>query len=96
MRPSQGVSCSDATSISRHGPLARAPDLWPDVHNSLITAIRDALDAGSSSLFRRRRVAHDGPDRTGLDRIYRPDVTIRRPAIDAAERPAWPCWSVPR
>ena len=59
-------------------PWLEHPDLWPDVHNSLITAIRDELDAE-----RRCRAISCGVESrttvlTGLDvdRIYRPDVAI--------------------
>jgi Protein of unknown function (DUF4058) len=58
-------------------PWLEHPDLWPDVHNSLITAMRDAL----APLLRPRYFV--GVDSrmtvlTGMDveRVYRPDVLV--------------------
>ena len=59
-------------------PWLEHPDLWPDVHNSLITAIRDTL----MPRIRPRYVARVESRTTKLssldiDRMYRPDVAIR-------------------
>jgi hypothetical protein len=64
-------------------PWLEHPDLWPDVHNSLITAMRDTL----APLVRPRYfvgVESRTTVLTGLDvdLIYRPDVAIR--AVDLA------------
>ena len=80
-------------------PWLEHPDLWPDVHNSLIASIRDALTPlGCSSLFRRCGVTDYGSIRSGhgphLPTGYRrsrahpgnPPVAVR----------ASPCWSAPR
>src|SRR5436309_4210369 len=59
-------------------PWLEHPDLWPDVHNSLIIAIRDVL---SPLLVPRyavrvesRTTVLSGPD---VDRVYEPDVAVR-------------------
>ena len=59
-------------------PWLEHSDLWPDVHNSLITAIRDAL----APRIKPRYVARVELRTTVLssldvDRMYRPDVAIR-------------------
>ena len=59
-------------------PWLEHPDLWPDVHNSLITAIRDTL----MPRIRPRYVVRVESRTTKLssldfDRMYRPDVAIR-------------------
>ena len=59
-------------------PWLEHPDLWPDVHNSLIVSIRDVL---SPLLVPRyavrvesRTTVLSGPE---VDRVYEPDVAIR-------------------
>jgi hypothetical protein len=78
-------------------PWLEHPDRWPDVHNSLITAIRDAL----APLVLPRyfvRVESRTTVLTGLDvgRVYRPGVSIhatelgakaRAPGVAVLERP---------
>ncbi len=59
-------------------PWLEDPELWPDVHNSLIIAIRDALvPLVVPRYFARvesRMTVLTGED---LDQLYRPDVAIR-------------------
>ena len=61
-----------------NGSVARESDLWPDVHNSLITSIRDVLvPVRPAPLFRGCGVAHDGPDRLSISTgSIKPDVSI--------------------
>ena len=55
-------------------PWLEQPTLWPDVHNSLITSIRDELAPRCCrSLFCGRGVTHDGRDRAG----HRPSLSTR-------------------
>jgi hypothetical protein len=59
-------------------PWLEHPDLWPDVHNSLIVAIRDVL---SPLLVPRYAVRVESRTTvlSGLevDRVYEPDVAVR-------------------
>jgi hypothetical protein len=68
-------------------PWLEDPELWPDVHNSLITSIRDAL----TPLVVPRYIARvesrltvlTGQD---LDQLYWPDVSIRTAALTEPAR----------
>lgn len=69
-------------------PWLEDPDLWPDVHNSLIVSIRDAI----APLVRPRYFAGVDSRTTVLsgsdqDHIYRPDVKIRTADIKAPDQP---------
>jgi hypothetical protein len=59
-------------------PWLEHPDLWPDVHNSLIIAIRDVLSPllvpRYSVRVESRTTVLSGPE---VDRVYEPDVTVR-------------------
>ncbi|MHB1561169.1 MAG: DUF4058 family protein [Isosphaeraceae bacterium] len=69
-------------------PWLEDPELWPDVHNSLIVSIRDAIVplvrpryfAGVDS----RTTVLSGSDQ---DHIYRPDVKIRTADIKTPDQP---------
>ena len=53
-------------------PWLEQPNLWPDVHSSLITAIRDTLSPVlTPPLFRGCGTANNGRYRAG----YRPDLS---------------------
>ena len=71
-------------------PWLEHPDLWPDVHNSLITAIRDVL---MPMVLPRYvvRVESRTTVLTGLDvdRLYRPDVAIQAAEPVRADVGAW-------
>ena len=68
-------------------PWLEHPDLWPDVHNSLITAMRDAL---SPLVLPRYFVGVDSRTTvlTGMDveRVYRPDVLVHAVEPPASDR----------
>jgi hypothetical protein len=68
-------------------PWLENPDLWPDVHNSLIVSIRDVLSANLRPRYfvgvESRMTVLSGPDH---DQIYYPDVAIRRADIVLPER----------
>jgi hypothetical protein len=59
-------------------PWLEHPDLWPDVHNSLIIAIRDVLSPllvpRYSVRVESRTTVLSGPE---VDRYYEPDVAVR-------------------
>ena len=80
-------------------PWLESPTLWPDVHNSLITSIRDVL---APRLRPRYFVGVESRTTllTGLDvdRVYQPDVAIHATGIARPRRRdrAWPCWKRPR
>src|SRR5690348_291493 len=65
------------------------PDLWPDVHNSLIVSIRDALvPLVVPRYFVRvesRMTVLTGED---LDQMYRPDVAVRTDDVTGPAREA--------
>jgi hypothetical protein len=78
-------------------PWLEHPTIWPDVHNSLITSIRDVL---APQLRPRYFVGVESRTTvlTGLDveRVYKPDVafhatesraTVRQPGVALLERP---------
>jgi Protein of unknown function (DUF4058) len=72
-------------------PWLESTDLWPDLHNSLIGAIRDVLNP---LVFPRyvvrveaRTTVLSGPD---SDRLYRPDVAIRASNLTAPHRVTGP------
>ena len=67
-------------------PWLEHPDLWPDVHNSLITAIRGRAHAAGPSRATSCDVESRTTVLTGLDvdQLYRPDVAIRADGPRAA------------
>ena len=80
-------------------PWLEDPTLWPDVHNSLITSIRDVL---APQLRPRYFVGLESRTTvlTGLDveRVYKPDVSIlaTESAIGHLADLASHCWKCPR
>ena len=69
-------------------PWLEHPDLWTDVHNSLITAIRDSLIPLVFPRFVVRVESHTTAlNAVDIDQIYRPDVAIeaREPAARRRE-----------
>jgi hypothetical protein len=65
-------------------PWLEHPDLWPDVHDSLITSIRDTLMPRITPRYVARVEARTTVlTSLDIDRMYRPDVAIR-----AADRAA--------
>jgi hypothetical protein len=70
-------------------PWLEHPDVWPDVHNSLITAIRDTL----APLVLPRYFVGVGSRTTVLtgldvDRIYHPDVSVHVVELSTGGQPA--------
>jgi hypothetical protein len=70
-------------------PWLEHPDVWHDVHNSLITAIRDTL----APLVLPRYFVGVGSRTTVLtgldvDRIYRPDVSVHAVELSTGGQPA--------
>lgn len=68
-------------------PWLEHPSLWPDVHNSLITAIRDTL----APLLAPRYFVGVGSRTTvvseiDIDRIYQPDVTVHATVLGSQPR----------
>jgi hypothetical protein len=70
-------------------PWLEHPDLWPDVHNSLITAIRDSLNPQVAPRYV-VRVESRMTVLTGLDvdLVYRPDLAVRAVDVSAPVREA--------
>ncbi|MGO9918206.1 MAG: DUF4058 family protein [Isosphaeraceae bacterium] len=68
-------------------PWLEHPDLWPDVHNSLITAIRDSLNPQVVPRFV-VRVESRTTVLTGLDvdLVYRPDLAVRTADLSSPVR----------
>lgn len=68
-------------------PWLEDPDLWPDVHNSLIVSIRDALAPTVRPRYfvgiESRTTILSGLDQ---DELYRPDVAIRTADSTPSER----------
>jgi hypothetical protein len=68
-------------------PWLEHPDLWPDVHNSLIAAIRDSLNPLVVPRYvvrvESRMTILSGPD---TDQLYRPDVAVRAADLTAPHR----------
>jgi hypothetical protein len=68
-------------------PWLERSDLWPDVHNSLIAAIRDVLNPMVVPRYvvriESRTTVLSGPD---SDKLYRPDVAIRAANLTALNR----------
>ncbi len=70
-------------------PWLEHPDLWPDVHNSLITSIRDALMPRITPRYDARVEARTTRlSSLDVDRLYRPDVGIRTGNLAASGREA--------
>jgi Protein of unknown function (DUF4058) len=69
-------------------PWLEHPDLWPDVHNSLITAIRDVLnpEVVPRCVVRvdSRTTVLSGLD---VDLVYRPDLAVRAADLSSQGRP---------
>lgn len=68
-------------------PWLEDPELWPDVHNSLIVSIRDVIAPLVRPRYfvgvESRTTVLSGSDQ---DHIYRPDVEIRSASIKAADQ----------
>jgi hypothetical protein len=68
-------------------PWLERPELWPNVHNSLIAAIRDQLAPLVRPRYfvdvESRTTLLSGPD---VDRVYEPDVTVHATSLRTAGR----------
>jgi len=72
-------------------PYLEHPDLWPDVHNRLITAISDHLSPGLAPRYYvalERRTYFLEPDDLEVVFVGRPDVSVIGTSPPASARPA--------